>query len=261
MSRTIAFMAVFLLGSATPAIAQDGCASEIPFGDNDDAGRLATVGNSRVYFETYGDSTHPTLVLIHGNGGSISAMRCQIVHFMTDYHVVVADNRTHGKSGGSDHLTYDQMADDYATILDDLALDSVYVLGQSDGGIIGLLLAIDHPRKVGKLVAAVPNLRPGKSAIKQWELDLSAEYRAMIDSMIARGDESRDWQNEKVHMELMVNEPHITLTDLHKISSPVLVVTSDDDIIKPRHILEIYENIPNAQLFVMPGATHFMLRD
>ena len=38
-----------------------------------------------------------------------------------------------------------------------------------------------------------------------------------------------------------------------------MVVTSDDDIIKPRHILEIYEHISNAHLFVMPGATHFMM--
>ena len=79
--------------------------------------------------------------------------------------------------------------------------------------------------------------------------------------MIAAGDTTRDWHNIKIHMELMVNEPHIELTDLHGIESPVLVMTSDDDIIKPRHILEIYENIPNAHLFVMPGATHFMLRD
>jgi pimeloyl-ACP methyl ester carboxylesterase len=59
----------------------------------------------------------------------------------------------------------------------------------------------------------------------------------------------------------MVNEPHILLTDLETITAPVLVMTSDDDIIRPRHILEIYEHIPNAHLFVMPGATHFMLRD
>jgi pimeloyl-ACP methyl ester carboxylesterase len=174
---------------------------------------------------------------------------------------VVADNRTHGKSGGSDHLTYDQIAADYVAILDHLALDSVHVLGQSDGGIVGLLLAIDYPDKVGKLVAAVPNLWPGKSAIEAWELELSKGYRAQIDSMIAIGDTSRDWENDKLHMNLMVNEPHILLTDLETITAPVLVMTSDDDIIKPRHILEIYEHIPNAHLFVMPGATHFMLRD
>jgi pimeloyl-ACP methyl ester carboxylesterase len=250
-----------LAAAVQPLNAQDGCDSSIPLGDNTGVGRFVSVDRSRVYYETYGDPAHPPLVLIHGNGGSISSMRCQILHFMQDYHVVVGDNRTHGKSGGSDHLTYGQISDDYAAILDELALDSVYVLGQSDGGIVGLLLAIHHPDKVGKLVAAVPNLRPGKSAVEEWELELSKDYRTTIDSMIAAGDTSRDWHNMKVHMELMVNEPHIELTDLETISCPVLVMTSDDDIIKPRHILAIYEHIPNAHLFVMPGATHFMLRD
>ena len=131
-----------LLAVAQPAFAQDACDSDLPFGENEETGRTVAVGNSHVYYETYGDASHPALVLIHGNGGSIASMRCQIIHFMKDYHVVVADNRTHGMSGKSDHLTYEQMASDYAAILDELAMDSVYVLGQSDGGIVGLLLAI-----------------------------------------------------------------------------------------------------------------------
>lgn len=257
----VALILTCLIAPTHPAFAQDECDSGTPFGDNGDAGQFVQVDGSRVYYETYGGESDPPLVLVHGNGGSISSMRCQIIFFMQEYRVVVADNRTHGKSGGSDHLTYDQIASDYVAILDDLGLESVYVLGQSDGGIIGLLLAIDYPEKVSKVVAAVPNLWPGKGAIAEWELDFSAGYRAHIDSMIAIGDTSRDWENERVHMNLMVNEPHILLTDLHAITSPVLVMTSDDDIIKPRHILEIYENIPNAHLFVMPGATHFMLRD
>lgn len=257
----VALILTCLLAPTHPVFAQNACDSSTPFGDNGDAGQFVQVDGSRVYYETYGDESDPPLVLVHGNGGSISSMRCQIIFFMQEYRVVVADNRTHGKSGGSDHLTYDQIASDYVAILDDLGLESVYVLGQSDGGIIGLLLAIDYPEKVSKVVAAVPNLWPGKGAIAEWELDFSAGYRAHIDSMIAIGDTSRDWENERVHMNLMVNEPHILLTDLHAITSPVLVMTSDDDIIKPRHILEIYENIPNAHLFVMPGATHFMLKD
>lgn len=250
-----------LLAVVRPALAQDACVSDLPFGDNEETGRTVAVGSSHVYFETYGNPGDPPLVLIHGNGGSIASMQCQIIHFMKHDFVVVADNRTHGKSGESDHLTYEQIASDYATILDELAMDSVYVLGQSDGGIVGLLLALHHQEKVAKLVAAVPNLRPGRSAIAEWELELSRDYRAMIDSMIAAGDTSRDWHRMKVHMELMANEPHIPLTDLQGITIPVLVMSSDDDIIKPRHILEIYENLPRAHLFVMPGATHFMLRD
>jgi len=258
---SVAVGLIGLLFSPLAGSAQGPCDSSIPFGDNPENGRFVAVDNSEVYYETYGDPDHPPLVLIHGNGGSIGSMRCQIIHFMENYLVVVADNRTHGKSGGSEHLTYDQITADYAAVLDHLGVDTAHVLGQSDGGIVGLLLAIHYPDKVTKLVAAVPNLWPGKSAIAGWELELSKDYRARIDSMIAIGDTSRDWENEKLHMNLMVNEPHILLTDLETIVSPVLVMTSDDDIIKPRHILEIYEHIPNAHLFVMPGATHFMLRD
>lgn len=262
MSRlSIALGVTCVIALPGAATGQEACDTATPFGDNAEAGRVVEVGESHVYVETYGDPADPPLVLIHGNGGSISSSRCQIIHFMSDYYVVVADNRTHGKSGGSEHLTYEQFANDYAAIVDDLALDSVYVLGQSDGGIVGLLLAIHYPDKIARVVAAVPNLWPGKSAIAAWELEFSTAYRAMIDSMIVTGDASRDWEREKQHMDLMVNEPHILLTDLETILAPVLVMTSDDDIIRPRHILEIYEHIPNAHLFVMPGATHFMIRD
>ena len=62
-------------------------------------------------------------------------------------------------------------------------------------------------------------------------------------------------------MKLMKEEPHIEVSDLSRITCPVLVMTSDDDIVKPGHILQIYENIPNAHLFMMPGATHFVIMD
>ena len=91
-----------LVASPRPALGQKTCDSDLPFGDNGEVGAFVTVGNSEVYYETYGDTGNHPLVLIHGNGGSIASMRCQIVYFMKDYHVVVADNRTHGKSGDLD---------------------------------------------------------------------------------------------------------------------------------------------------------------
>lgn len=231
------------------------------YGDNAESGQYIESNASQIYFETYGDETKQALILIHGNGGSIKSMSLQIDFFKDKYFVIVADNRTHGKSGGTEDVTYDMMAEDYLGIMDELNMDSAFVLGHSDGGIIGLLLAINYPERIKKLVAAVPNLVPGEESIEAWELELGAGYRALIDSMILVNDESRNWQLERIHMKLMKEEPHITVSDLSRITCPVLVMTSDDDIIKPRHILQIYENIPSAQLFMMPGATHFMIRD
>ena len=231
------------------------------YGNNAQTGKTLQVGTSHVYYETYGDKDKQALVLIHGNSGHIGAMALQIDFFKKNYFVVVADNRTHGKSGDTDKLTYHLMAADYIAILDDLKISDAFVLGQSDGGIIGLIMAMDYPDRVSKLVSAVPNITTGKDVIAEWELEMGKHYRKLIDSMIMVKDKSRDWKKEKVHMDLMKNEPNIPFSDLMKIQCPVLVMTSDDDIIRPRHILEIYENIPKAQLFVMPGATHFMIRD
>jgi len=252
---------LLLLITISLVSAQENCESEIEFGSNTETGKYLATHSSKIYYELYGDKENPPLVLIHGNGGSIASMKCQIIGFMKNYFVIVADNRTHGKSGNSNHLTYEQITDDYVAILDQLSIDSAYVLGQSDGGIVGLLMAIHYPNKISKLVAAVPNIRPDRSAIADWELEFSKGYRALIDSMISVGDQSRNWENERAHMNLIATQPNIPLTDLEKISCPVMIMTSDDDIIKPRHILEIYEHIPKAHLFVMPGATHFMLRD
>lgn len=236
--------------------------TEPPYGENPKSEQFVKVNGTDIYFETYGNKEHQSLVLIHGNGASIKAMTPQIEYFKSRYYVIVADNRTHGKSGGSDTLlNYEIMANDYNAIINKLKIDSVYVLGHSDGGIIGLLLAINYPDKISKLVAAVPNLVPGESAIEGWELEFSKGYTALIDSMISIHDQSRNWKIEKIHSDLLENYPNIKASELSKIKCPVLVMTSDNDIIKPRHILMIYENIPKAQLFVMPGATHFMIRD
>lgn len=231
------------------------------YGDNTISGQYIEIDNSQIYFETYGKKGNQPLVLIHGNGGSIAAMSFQIDFFKDDYYVIVADNRTHGKSGNAINLTYNLMAQDYIAILDFLEIESSYVLGQSDGGIIGLIMAMNFPNRINKLVSAVPNIVTGADAIASWELEFGKNYRKLVDSMLTANDKSRDWKREKIHMELMKNEPNIEFSELAKIKCPVLIITSDDDIIKPRHILQIYENIPNAQLFIMPGATHFMLRD
>jgi len=235
--------------------------NDFHYGKNSLSGQLIEVNGADIYFETYGKKENKALVLIHGNGGSIEAMSLQIDYFKDWYYVIVADNRTHGKSGGIDSVNYNIMASDYIGVIDKLDIDSACVLGHSDGGIVGLLLAINYPSRICKLVAAVPNLVPGDESIEPWELELSKGYRELIDSMILINDQSRNWQIEKIHMDLMRCEPNIELSELTKIQCPVLIMTSDNDIIKPRHILQIYEHIPKAQLFVMPGATHFMIRD
>lgn len=209
--------------------------------------------------ETYGEGA--PLLLVHGNGGSIVGQRCQIRFFSQSRRVVVADSRGHGKSeDGTGPLKYEQIADDLAALLPKLGIDRTDVLGHSDGGIVALLLAIRHPVRVSKVIASAPNLRPDSTAVFPWAISQTEERVRAADKMIAAKDSSRDWARFKRQQQLMLDEPHITAADLSRIASPTLVIGSDDDVIPLDHFVEIYKGIPNAHLFIMPGATHGMLR-
>jgi pimeloyl-ACP methyl ester carboxylesterase len=250
------------IGFCSVSFSQDTCFVIIKYGDNPDAGKFAVVNGIRMYYETYGDPANQPLLLIHGNGGYIYAERCQIEHFKDRYYVIIADSRFHGKTeNGPEELTYDLMAKDYNSLLDFLKIDSAYIIGQSDGGIIGLLLAMNYPKKVKKLVTTAPNLRADITALPEWYIELDRNDLKDVEKKIMQGDMSADLVRLKSQISLMVNYPNISNNELVKIKAPVLVMAGDGDIIKLEHILDIYQNIPKAQLFIMPGATHFMLRE
>jgi pimeloyl-ACP methyl ester carboxylesterase len=44
--------------------------------------------------------------------------------------------------------------------------------------------------------------------------------------------------------------------DLARIAAPTLVMVGDDDIVRYEHTIELFETIPDAQLAVIPGASH-----
>src|SRR6185436_10330733 len=134
-------------------------------------GKYYDVRGLKMYCEVYGKGQ--PLLIIHGNGGSISNFIYQIPYFSEKYKVIVADSRSQGKTLDlRDSLTYEMMADDYAALLDAMKIDSAYVIGWSDGGINGLLLAIRHPEKVKKLAITGANLVPDTTAVPQsiWDM-------------------------------------------------------------------------------------------
>lgn len=255
------FISIFLYFTIHSLFSQDTCFTSIKYGSNSKVGKFAKVNGIKMYYEMYGDVAKQPLLLIHGNGGSIFSERCQIEHFKNQYRVIIADSRFQGKTeDGAEVLTYDLMAKDYNALLDYLKIDSAYIIGQSDGGIIGLLLAMNYPKKVKKLVSTAPNLRADSTALALWAIELTRNDIKKVKDQMNKGDTSQKLIRELATQNLLDTYPNINSRELSKIKVPVLVMAADADVIKLEHILEIYQNIPKAQLFIMPGATHFMLR-
>ena len=205
-----------------------------------------------MYAETYG--TGKPLLIIHGNGRSISDFVHQIPYFSKKFKIIVADSRAQGKSADNgDSLSYEMMSDDYAALLDQMKIDSAYVIGWSDGGINGLLLAIRHPAKVKKLAITGANLWPDTTAVfDDVEQLILPAYNFLKNKQDKNANEKAGWKL----MRLLVEEPHIPLTDLKKISIPTLVIGGDHDVIKPEHTLLIARNIPQSYLWILPNSGH-----
>lgn len=231
--------------------------SEIPYGNNTDAGNYVVLNGVKLYYEIYGSGD--ALVLLHGNGGNIEGLKYQIEYFSKRYKVIAMDCRGRGKSElGKDPLTYMQMTQDVVSLLDYLNLDSAYIIGRSDGGIIGLLMGINFPKKVKKIAAFGANLWPDNTALYPQEVEQTIKMRKQAEEMIERNDATQDWHLIKQRFSLMETQPYITGKDLKKIEAPVLVLSSDRDLIQEHHTLFIYRNIPKANLCIFPGETHWM---
>jgi pimeloyl-ACP methyl ester carboxylesterase len=161
-----------------------------PYGKNKLAGHYYDIRGIKMYAEIYGKGQ--PLLIIHGNGGSISNFVYQIPYFSKKYKVIVADSRAQGRSTDKgDSLTYEMMADDYAALLDVLKIDSAYVIGWSDGGINGLLLSIRHPEKVKKLAVTGANLVPDTTAVPQEIWDMVTPVLATLKNETTKTEEEK----------------------------------------------------------------------
>lgn len=253
-SIKISGLIILTILSTFSCFAQD---DQIPIGNNPKAGHYANVNGIKMYYEIYGKGQ--PLLLIHGNGGSIKSSSDQIPFFSKHYSVIVVDSRGQGKTNdNSDSLTYSLMTEDFNALLNYLKLDSVLVFGQSDGAIIGLLLAARHPEKIKMLAAMSPNIRPDDSVFYKEAAALNHKFFDVLQKKSIAGEPGAE--REFKLQRLMAYHPNISANELKNIKAPVLLMTSDRDLIRLSHIIEIFEAIPNSNLCVLPGSTHFAIR-
>jgi len=157
------------------------------------------------------------------------------------------------------------MTEETVAYLDAAGLGRVDVVGFSDGAIIGILLARDHPDRVRSLTAISGNLNTSgfvpddEAEVAFGEAAVSALF-ADYDRLSPDGAESRPavWRRM---VEMWNGQPDIDPASLSAITCPVLVMAADRDVISIEHSVVIRDAIPAAKLCVVPGATHMLLAE
>ncbi|HTE02114.1 MAG TPA: alpha/beta hydrolase [Mucilaginibacter sp.] len=226
------------------------------YGRNEAVGKYADIRGFKMYYEVYGKGE--PLLIIHGNGGSINNFLYQIPYFAKNYQVIIADSRAQGKSvDHTDSLSYEMITDDLNALLDKLNLKSCYVIGWSDGGIEGLMMAMRHPEKVKKLAVTGANLWPDTTAVDPFVYNYALKMNIMgRDSIKKMKSPTPEMKNQLKLLHLLSYEPHIKVEDLKKITCPTLVIGGDHDVILAKHTMLIAQSIAQSYLWIIPNSGH-----
>lgn len=107
----------------------------------------------KLFYKKYGEQGPPIFIL-HGVFGMLDNWHNIARKLSEKYTVYTVDQRNHGKSPHSPSMTYPEMADDLAELMDDLNIPDAHILGHSMGGKVAMTFAEMHPDKVRSLIVA-----------------------------------------------------------------------------------------------------------
>lgn len=195
------------------------------------------VPGGMLHYQQWG-SGHP-LILLHGNGEDLTIFNEAAQVLSERFCVYALDLPGHGRSHRPQVLHYRHIAQAIRSFIRSLGLDKPYLYGFSDGGIIGLMLAIDSPHLLSKLVISGANLEP--EGLRLFTR-MSTAVRCRLTG------------SEKAQM--MLSEPYISTQSLGSITVPTFVTAGQFDCIKPAHTRLIADSIPGSRLDIFPGQLH-----
>ena len=195
-----------------------------------------TVNGVELNYEVIGSGD--PLIMVHGNSEDHTIFTEAAEVLKDHYTCYLVDTRSHGKSGKVKPLHYKDMAQDYVEFIKALELQNVTFFGFSDGGILGLLVAMEGGL-IDTLIVSGANTYPG--AVE----DKTAKIMKII-YFVTRSDKFR----------LMLTEPDIRAEDLQKIQCKTFVLAGSKDAVKRENTDFIAANIPNATQRILEGETH-----
>lgn len=225
---------------------------------SENIGNHAQINGINMYYEIHGEG-HP-LVLIHGGGSTINTTFGRVLTtFAKNRQVIAVELQAHGRtSDRTKPLSFEQDADDVAALLRHLQVTRADVFGFSNGGSTTLQLAIRHPQLVRKMVLGSAMYKRDGAYSWFWDYMARASFSDMPEQLklehlrvnpspvALRTMHDRD-------LERMQRFQDMKEVDIRKILSPALILVGDNDVVRPEHAVEMFRQIPQAKLMIMPG--------
>lgn len=232
----------------------------------------ATVNGVKMYYEICGEGE--PLVLLHGSYMTIPLNWNKLIpEFAKNRKVIAVELQGHGRTVDIDRpITYENMADDVAALLDYLKIEKADVLGYSMGGGVALQTAIRHPEKINKVV----NIS-GSAKYDGWVKEvldifpvISAEMfkdtpiKKQYDSLSPTPEHFHEFVKKVIASDL---KPYNWTEQLKNTKAPVFTIIGDADGVVLEHATEMYRlkgggkmgdmsGLEESRLAILPGSTH-----
>jgi pimeloyl-ACP methyl ester carboxylesterase len=256
MHRSGSIVAALLIAGAAAAESQE-------------AGKRVTVNGMQMYYEVSGQGE--PLVVLHGAYMDIPTMGGIIPKLAEAHRVYALEFQGHGRTTDIDRpITYPNLADDVAAFMDAVGLEKADIFGYSMGGQAGLQLAIRHPARVNRLVAASVSYD-----LRGWQ----PEFTAFIPQMTVEGmlqmpffkeqaDRKPGFRGLIARLIQLEKEPMAWEAELRQLKMPVLIVAGDADVSTLEHNVAMFKllgggvmgdmgkPLPASRLAVMPATSH-----
>jgi pimeloyl-ACP methyl ester carboxylesterase len=217
------------------------------------------VNGLKMYYEIYGQGK--PIVLIHGGGSTIqSNFEKAIPLFAKNRKVIAVELQAHGRTSDRNAETsFEQDADDVATLLKNLNIDKAAFFGFSNGGTTTLQIALRHPEIVDKIILGSALSKRNGVPEQFWEFMKNAQLENMPEQLKeAYNKVSQDPDGlQAMHdrdAKRMVDFKDIPDEKIKNIKAPTLIIIGDKDVITPEHAIEMNRLISNSQLAIIPGS-------
>ena len=233
----------------------------------------APVNGLEMYFEVHGDGA--PLLLLHGAYMTAEGMSPLVRGLAERRHVIVAEQQGHGHTADIDRpISYEQMADDSAALLEHIGIEQADVVGYSMGGGIALQFAIRHPARVRRLVVASASYTYDGMHAAATEMfpTITPELFAgspMEEEYVRVAPNPGDFPKLVEKLVQLDSTPFDWADGVAGITAPTLIVVGDSDVVRLEHAVELFgllgggvmgdlAGMPTSQLAVLPGTSHFI---
>lgn len=223
---------------------------------------------SNINFEQYGssDTSKPYLLLLPGLLGAISSQwRPFLKPLAENYRLLLVDLRGHGRSqNNAPTLNINQMVDDLTGLLDQLSIQRLHIAGYNLGGYLGLLLAMNQPRRVATLLMHATKF--------YWTADAAAKMQQQLDpdtmaqkvptyaDQLVKDHGGRQWRvlvRQAAELTFHLVKDGVAERQLKNAQLPVLVSVGDrDELVLLPEAFRLSRALPQGELLVLPNTRH-----